>query len=49
MRALFFSIFLIVSCSQDEIITEKTLTVFEDQKIRFDSSLMNNENEITRR
>jgi len=48
MRALFFSIFLIVSCSQDEIITEKTLKVFEDQKIRFDSSLINNENEITR-
>ena len=48
MRILFFTIFFIVSCSQDEIVTDKTLTVFEDQKILFDSGLINNDNEITR-
>ena len=48
MRILFFTIFFIVSCSQDEIVKDKTLTVFEDQKILFDSGLLNNDNEITR-
>ena len=48
MRILFFTIFFIVSCSQDEIVTDKTLTVFEDQKILFDSGLINNDNEVTR-
>ena len=48
MRVLFFTVFLIVSCSQDEVIEEQTLKVFEEQKIRFDSGLINNENEITR-
>ena len=48
MRILFFTIFFIVSCSQDEIVTDKTLTVFEDQKILFDSNLINNDTEIIR-
>ncbi len=48
MRILFLAIFFIVSCSQDEIVTDKTLTVFEDQKIFFDSDLINNDNEIRR-
>ena len=48
MRILFFTIFFIVSCSQDEIVTEQTLTVFEGQKILFDSGLINNDTEITR-
>ena len=48
MRILFLTIFFIVSCSQDEIVTEQTLTVFEDQKILFDSGLINNDTEITR-
>ena len=48
MRILFFTIFFIVSCSQDEIVTEQTLTVFEDQKILFDAALINNDTEITR-
>ena len=47
MRILFFTIFFIVSCSQDEIVTEQTLTVFEDQKILFDAGLINNDTEIT--
>ena len=46
MRILFFTIFFIVSCSQDEIVTEQTLTVFEDQKILFDSGLINHDTEI---
>ena len=48
MRILFFTIFFIVSCSQDEIVTEQTLTVFEDQKILFDTGLINNDTEIIR-
>ena len=48
MRILFFTIFFIVSCSQDEIVTDKTFTIFEDQKILFDSGLINNDNENTR-
>ncbi len=47
MRILFFTIFFIVSCSQDEIVTEQTLTVFEDQKILFDAGLINNDTEIS--
>ena len=48
MRIVFFTIFFIVSCSQDEIVTDKTLKVFEDQKILFDAGPINNDNEITR-
>ena len=48
MRILFLTIFFIFSCSQDEIVTEQTFTVFEDQKIFFDSGLINNDTEITR-
>ena len=48
MRALFFIIFFIVSCSQDKIVADKTLTVFEDQKILFDAGLVNNDTEIIR-
>ena len=48
MRILFLTIFFIVSCSQDEIVTDKTFTIFEDQKILFDSGLINNDTEITR-
>ena len=48
MRILFFTIFFIVSCSQDEIVTDKTFTIFEDHKILFDAGLINNDTEITR-
>ena len=48
MRILFFTIFFIVSCSQDEIVTDKTFTIFEDQKILFDAGLINNDTEIIR-
>ena len=48
MRVLFFTILFIVSCSQDEIVTDKTLTIFEDQKILFDAGLINNDTEIIR-
>ena len=48
MRILFFTIFLIVSCSQEEKVTDKNLIVFEDQKIIFDADLTNNDTEIIR-
>ena len=48
MRILFLTIFFIVSCSQDEIVTDKTFTIFEDQKILFDAGLINNDTEIIR-
>ena len=48
MRILFFTIFFIVSCSQNEIVTDKAFTIFEDQKILFDAGLINNDTEITR-
>ncbi len=48
MRILFFTIFLIVSCSQEEKVTDKNLIVFEDQKIIFDADLAKNDTEIIR-
>ena len=46
MRILFFTIFLIVSCSHEEKVTDKNLIVFENQKIIFDADLTNNDTEI---
>ena len=48
MRILFFTIFFIVSCSKDEIVNDKTFTIFEDQKILFDAGLIDNDAEIIR-
>ena len=48
MRILFFTILFIVSCSQDLTVTDKTLKVFEDQKVLFDAGLINNDTEIIR-
>ena len=49
MRILFFTYFFyLFLCSQDEIVTDKTFTIFEDQKILFDAGLINNDTEIIR-